>query len=129
MQLTYTRETSYGATEVGGKLADSVKRYGFGLLNQTDLKAKMNSKGVDFSNACLVFDICNPHYAKEVLESNLNISTALPCRISVYEEDGCTKVSTLLPTKVLNMFGTSGLEHIAEAVEKALISIIDEVTE
>ncbi len=128
MQITYTKETTIPVSEIGSRLEAAAKKQKFGVLNETDLRGKMQSKGVDFKPQCMIFDVCNPNYAKMVLDSNIDISTALPCRISVYEDNGLTKVSTLLPTKVLNMFGTDGLDTIAQSVEKALVAIIDEVT-
>jgi len=56
----------------------------------------------------------------------MDISTALPCRISVYEKDGETTLSTLLPTQVLGMFGAKELDAVAALVEHDLITIIDE---
>jgi uncharacterized protein (DUF302 family) len=75
----------------------------------------------------MVYEVCNPHRAKEVLESKLEISTVLPCRIAVYEESGKTKVSTMLPTQVLGLFGAEDLDSVAESVQSDLISMIDEV--
>jgi len=38
----------------------------------------------------VVYEVCNPDIAKKVLETKGAISTALPCRISVYSEGGVT---------------------------------------
>ena len=126
MDILYVKETSIPVDEMGARLEAAAKQHQFGVLNETDLRAKMQSKGVEFDPACKVFDVCNPHRAKVVLENKLEISTALPCRISVYEEDGKTKVATLLPTRVLGMFGAEGLDSVAHSVEIDLIAIIDE---
>ena len=126
MDIIYVKETSIPVDEMGARLEAAAKQHQFGVLNETDLRAKMQSKGVEFAPACKVFDVCNPHRAKVVLENKLEISTALPCRISVYEEDGKTKVATLLPTQVLGMFGAEGLDSIAQSVESDLMAIIDE---
>lgn len=128
MDILYVKETSIPVEEMGARLETAAKQHQFGVLHETDLREKMQSKGVEFAPACKVFDVCNPHRAKVVLESNLAISTALPCRISVYEEGGKTKVATLLPTRVLGMFGTEGLDSIATSVEMDIIAIIDEAT-
>ena len=126
MDILYVKETSIPVDEMGARLETAAKEHQFGVLHETDLREKMQSKGVEFAPACRVFDVCNPHRAKVVLESMLEISTALPCRISVYEEGGKTRVATLLPTKVLGMFGAEGLDSVAQSVESDLIAIIDE---
>jgi len=38
-----------------------------------------------------------------VLEANLEISTPLPCRIAVYEEDGVTKLATIKHSAMLEL--------------------------
>jgi uncharacterized protein (DUF302 family) len=128
MNMLYIKETSIPVDAMEEKLKAAAKNHQFGVLNVTDLREKMHSKGVEFSPACKVFDVCNPQRAKEVLESKLEISTALPCRISIYEEEGKTKIATMLPTQVLGLFGAEGLDAVAESVERDLIAMIDEAT-
>lgn len=126
MEILYTRETSDSVEEVGKRLETATPKHKFGVINIVDLRAKMHAKGVAFSPACLVYEVCNPHRAKDVLENMMAISTVLPCRISIYEEAGKTKVTTLLPTQALGMFAAAGLDAVAESVEKDLIAIIDD---
>jgi uncharacterized protein (DUF302 family) len=40
----------------------------------------MAKKGVEFAHECLIFEVCQPQQAKKVLEQNMSVSTALPCR-------------------------------------------------
>ena len=101
-------------------------RHKFGVLGVHDLKAKMTEKGVSFAPECRIFEVCNPHQAKRVLEANLAVSTALPCRISVYDEDGMTRLATIKPTAMIALYRTSGLEGVAEEVEQTLVRIMDE---
>ncbi len=85
----------------------------------------MNAKGVEFGPECRIVEVCNPKKAKAVLETDMSISNALPCRISIYEEGGKVKVSTLRPTAILGLFGQPGLEPVAEEVEETMIRMID----
>jgi uncharacterized protein (DUF302 family) len=107
------------------KLCDATNAENFGVLGIHDLKQKMESKGVSFSRECRIIEVCNPKQAKAVLEANMAISTALPCRIAVYEEGGVVKVSTLKPTAVLALYGSAELKSIAEDVEQTIVRIID----
>jgi len=52
-----------------------------------------------------VFELCNPQGAQQALTEIAAISVYLPCRLSVYEEDGVTTLSTI------------GFEDILNAVE------------
>jgi len=45
-------------------------------------------------------------------------STALPRRISVYEEGGVTKLATIKPTAMIALYGTPELRGVAEEVEQ-----------
>ena len=111
---------------VAKDLEDAVARHQFGVLGVHDLKAAMAKKGVDFGPDCRVFEICNPQQAKKVLEANLEISTALPCRISLYEEGGVRKLATIKPTSLINLYSTPGLRAVAEEVEATLEAIMAE---
>jgi len=104
----------------------AVTRHKFGVLGVHDLKATMAKKGVEFARECRIFEVCNPHQAKKVLEANLEISTALPRRISVYEEGGVTKLATIKPTAMIDLYATTGLKDVAREVEVTLETIMAE---
>src|SRR5574341_2257151 len=97
-------ESTKPLTRVIPDLEAAVARHKFGVLGVHDLRAKMAEKGVPFARECRIFEVCNPHQARKVLEANLEISTALPCRISVYEEGGKTKLATISPTALISLY-------------------------
>ena len=98
----------------------------FGVMQVHDLKETMWVKGVEFDHECLIFEVCQPEQAKKALDQNMSISTAMPCRISVYEEGGRTTLATLKPTALLAMFDTPQLNDVAMEVEATLIKIMTE---
>jgi len=51
-------------------------------------------------------------------------TTALPCRISVYEEFGITKLATIKPTALIALYATPDLKAVAEDVEATLERIM-----
>jgi uncharacterized protein (DUF302 family) len=111
---------------VAKDLEEAVTRHKFGVLGVHDLRAKMAEKGVPFDRECRIFEVCNPHQAKKVLDTNLEISTALPCRISVYQESGVTKLATIKPTALIDLYATPGLGGVAREVEATLEAIMAE---
>ena len=111
---------------VAKDLEEAVARHHFGVLGVHDLKAAMAKKGVDFGPECRIFEVCNPQQAKKVLEANLEISTALPCRISLYEEGGARKLATIKPTTLIDLYSTPGLKDVAREVEATLEAIMAE---
>jgi uncharacterized protein (DUF302 family) len=81
---------------------------------------------VEFTRECLIFEVCQPQQAKKVLNENMGISTALPRRISIYEENGKTILATLNPTMLLAMFNAPHLESVAQEVEATIVKIMKE---
>lgn len=122
--MLYVKEVWGSVDDIVGKIEQAAKDNDFGVLDIHDLKQKMSSKGVDFAPECRIIEICNPHKAKEVLENNMTISTALPCRISVYEEDDKVKIATIRPTYMLDLFDSPKLKSVAQSVEETIIKII-----
>jgi len=110
--------------ELAADLEKAVASHKFGVLGVHDLKAKMAEKGVVFARECRIYEVCNPHQAKKVLEANLEISTALPCRISLYEEGGRTKLATISPTAMIGLYQNPELKGVAEEVEATLVAIM-----
>ena len=110
--------------ELAADLEKAVVSHKFGILGVHDLKAKMAEKGVAFARECRIYEVCNPHQAKKVLEANLEISTALPCRISLYEEGGRTKLATISPTAMIGLYQNPELKGVAEEVEATLVAIM-----
>lgn len=98
----------------------------FGVMAVHDLKAKLKEKGVAFDRDCLIYEVCSPQQAKRVLEANPGVSTALPCRISIYREGGEVTLATMQPTAMIAMFNSPELEGVAEEVEASMIKIMQE---
>ncbi|MBI5017921.1 MAG: DUF302 domain-containing protein [Deltaproteobacteria bacterium] len=106
---------------------EAVKRNGFGVLHVYDLQEKLREKGVDLPHACRILEVCNPKQAAKVLAADMEVSLALPCRISVYDDGGQTKIGTIQPTALLSIFpGAAALQPVAEEVEQVLVKIIEE---
>ena len=120
------RRSSAPLETICARLPEVAQKHQFGVLGMHNLKAKMLSKGVAFDRECRVFEVCNPQQAKTVLSSAMEISTALPCRISVYEEGGDTVLASLRPTMLLSLFDAPGARAAAESVEAETIAIMDE---
>jgi uncharacterized protein (DUF302 family) len=123
--MLYVQEADGSIDDVLKKLEEAAAANKFGVLAVHNLKQKMNAKGVEFGPECRIVEVCNPKKAKTVLETDMSISNALPCRISIYEEGGKVKVSTLKPTAILGLFGRPELEPVAKEVEETMIRMID----
>ncbi len=124
--MLYKLPTDKTVTETAAALQTAVEANHFGVMQVHNLKETMTKKGVAFTRECLIFEVCQPQQAKKVLEQNMSVSTALPCRISIYEEDGKTILATLKPTTLLAMFDTPQLKPVAQEVEDTIVKIMNE---
>ena len=121
-----TRTTDRSLEDVCARLPEISAKHRFGVLGLHDLREKMEKKGVAFDRECRVFEVCSPQQAQAILSRSIEVSAALPCRISVYQEDGRTVLATIKPSALLGLFGSSGGGGIAAEVELSLVEIMDE---
>jgi uncharacterized protein (DUF302 family) len=126
METLYVVDSQKTIEQVSEALEKACQTHKFGVIAKHDLQAKMRSKGVDFPEACLVYEICNPHKASQVLSQDMRISTALPCRVSIYRQGEGSRLATIRPRVMLDMFGAEDLEPVAEEVERAIVAIMDD---
>ncbi len=122
LELTSTKSIS----EIDQALRESAAREKFGVIAVHDLKDTMRKKGVEFAGECFIYEVCNPQQAKKVLEANGAISTALPCRISVYRSGGQYKIATILPTALIGLFNSPELESVAREVEAVIRRMVQD---
>jgi uncharacterized protein (DUF302 family) len=93
----------------------------FGVMQVHNLQETIVKQGVAFDHEGLIFEVCQPQQAKKVLEENMSVSTALPCRISIYKEGGKTMLATLKPTVMLEMLHPPRLKGVAQEVEATIV--------
>lgn len=118
--------TDKTVSEAAAALQAAVQANHFGVMQVLNLQETMAKKGVEFARECLIFEVCQPQQAKKVLDDNMSVSTALPCRISIYAQGGKTILATLRPTALLGMFDTPQLEGVAREVEATIVKIMKE---
>jgi uncharacterized protein (DUF302 family) len=124
--MLITVSTNKPVSEVAIALHAAVEANHFGVMQVHNLKETMTKKGLEFERECLIFEVCQPQQAKRVLDQNISVSTALPCRISIYQEGGQTILATLKPTTLLAMFNSPQLEGVAQEVEHTIVKIMRE---
>ena len=124
--MLYEIVTKRTPQQAGQALEAAAQKHKFGVMAVHNLKETMAKKGVEFAKECLIYEVCNPLQAKKVLEANPSISTALPCRIAVFQEGDQTKLSTLKPTAMLALFGNRELDPVAQEVEQVILAMMNE---
>ncbi|MFC1978400.1 DUF302 domain-containing protein [Chloroflexota bacterium] len=123
----YKRELTAPYEEVVQKTVDELNKEGFGVLTEIDVKATLKKKlDVDYGKY-VILGACNPPFAYQSLQSEMDIGLLLPCNIIVYEQQDKTYVSAILPTVAMNMVQNEGLREIAEQVEQKLKKVVDSI--
>ena len=108
-------------------LEQAVRGHGFGVLHVHDLGNTLRSKGVQFSEECEVLEVCNPVQAGKVLATDMRLNMALPCRISVFTEQGTTKIGMIKPVQMLSVLSQDeGLQTTAREVEEKTVAMIEQ---
>lgn len=124
--MIFQKHSSRSSEELDTRLREAAARHKFGVLHVHDLKQTLHSKGIEIERECRVYDVCNPQAASQALNSEMAVSTVLPCRISVFSDArGCT-VATLNPTDLLQATGLQGVESLAKDVQREIQAIINE---
>ncbi|QDQ41999.1 DUF302 domain-containing protein [Methylacidiphilum kamchatkense] len=119
-------ESSKSIEALKEALEEKSKAKNFGVLTVHDISKTLETKGFPISYKCLILEICSPKFAKIVLEKNPEVSTALPCRIAIYEKKDKRIVASLSPRLLIEMFQAPQLYKIAEEVESILKEIMQE---
>lgn len=118
-------DTDKSFEQASDDLQVAVTANGFGVLAVLDLGESLRSKGINFSEDCRVFEVCNPKQAAKVLMSDMKLTMALPCRISVYTEAGQTRIGMIRPEgMLLNLSSEPDLMEVAGEVESSATAII-----
>lgn len=126
--MYYVVDTEKSFEQAAADLEKAVADNQFGVLHIHDLGNTMRNKGVEFTEECKVFEVCNPQYASKVLAIDMKINMALPCRISVFTEEGQVRIGAIKPAPLLGTLSAVSngeLKKYANEVEKAIITMID----
>jgi uncharacterized protein (DUF302 family) len=124
--MYYIAETEKSFDRACQDLEETVKNNNFGVLHIHDLGETLRSKGVEFTEKCKVFEVCNPVQASKVLSADMRLNMALPCRISVYTEGDKTSIGLIRPAQMLaSLSDDKALTEVAQEVESATIRMID----
>lgn len=116
--MYYVLATNKSFSQASIDLEFAVKRHGFGVLHVHDLAATLRSKNIPFTEECKVFEVCNPEQAAKVMAIDMRLNMALPCRISVFTEQGQTKIGLIKPAQMLSALSQDPeLTEIANEVE------------
>jgi len=94
-QMIETVTTSTPLEDVKIALEATAKEFSFGILGSYKFKNILEGKGFPIEKDITVYELCNPKGAQAVLSDIAAFSIFLPCKISVYEENGQSIITTI----------------------------------
>jgi uncharacterized protein (DUF302 family) len=123
----FTKELDIPFETVTGQVREALKKEGFGILTEIDVREKMKEKlGLDMKKY-IILGACNPPNAYKAILAEENIGLMLPCNVIVYEKGSKTVLSVIRPTVAMKMIDNVELQKIAEAVEGPLKKVFDAI--
>lgn len=126
--MFYVVETNKSFEELAKDLEAEVPNHKFGVLHIHNLGETLRSKGIDFKEQSKVFEVCNPMYANQIIEQDMTLNTVLPCRISIYTENGTTKIAILKPSEMFKtMTENTTVLELAKEIDQVMIKIVNTV--
>ena len=123
----FTKELDIPYEKVIERAREALKKEGFGVLTEIDVKEKMKEKlGIDMRRY-IILGACNPPNAYKAILAEENIGLMLPCNVIVYEKDSKTVLSVIRPSVAMRMIENMELQKLAETVEGLLKKVFDAV--
>ena len=128
MTYYFAKEIELNFEEAIVRVTEELKKEGFGVLTEIDVKATLKKKlDVDFRNY-RILGACNPPFAHQALLAEPHIGLMLPCNVVVQEgENGKTLVSAINPTASMQAVNNPSLGEVAEQVQSKLQKVIENV--
>jgi len=107
--------------EALARVPEALKAEGFGVLTEIDVQGTLKQKlGVDFRRY-KILGACNPPFAHQALQVDLEAGLAMPCNVVIYEDDGRRAVVLAVdPTKTMAAAGNPKLAALAGEVKEKL---------
>jgi uncharacterized protein (DUF302 family) len=107
------------------KVAEALKTEGFGVLTEIDVRDTLRKKlDVDFRRY-RILGACNPPFAHQALETDLEAGLSMPCNVIVYQGDaGETVVAAIDPTKTVAAAGDPELAKLAATLKQKLERVL-----
>lgn len=108
------------------RVIDALKRQGFGVLTDIDVRATLKSKlGEDF-RPYRILGACYPQLAYRALQLEDKIGTMLPCNVIVQEsQGGSVEVSAVDPVASMQAIDNPGLAEVAKEVQARLKRVVE----
>jgi uncharacterized protein (DUF302 family) len=111
--------------EAIAKVTDELKKEGFGILTEIDVKEALKKKlDVDFRRY-RILGACNPPFAYRALQAEDKIGTMLPCNVIVQElSEEEVEVAAIDPIASMKAVDNPELGEVSSEVQSMLKKVV-----
>jgi uncharacterized protein (DUF302 family) len=119
MMITIKESRYESVDETCEALVDSITQAGWSSPAVRNMNQSIHAHGATLERPVKIVELCHAHYAKDVLSTNPEVSTLMPCAWGVYEgNDGKIYISGMN----IKLMGTLFGGNIAEVMGKNVAS-------
>jgi len=127
MSYYFAKPTPYSFDEAITRVTEELKKEGFGILTEIDVRETLKKKlNVDFRRY-KIFGACNPPFAHQALQAEEYIGAMLPCNVIVQEKDNGVEIAAVDPVASMAGVKNDRLAPIAAQVRQKLETVIKNV--
>ena len=128
MLYHFSRTLNIPFDQAVARVIEALKREGFGILTDIDVKATLKSKLGEEFRPYRILGACNPQLAYRALQLDDKIGTMLPCNVIVQERaGGGVEVSAVDPVASMQAIENPGLAEVAKEVQAKLKRMVIEL--
>lgn len=128
----YRRESPHAFDEAVATVEGAIRSNGFRVRVVHDIQATLAAKGFSVKPIRIYEVECDEGTLGAIAEESgltsgdARLSKLFPCRVNVFVEHRIVVVTALRPTLLCKVFPEEGLEASAGALERRLLSLVDD---
>lgn len=124
--INFQREITGELEETIGRLTDSLKEIGFGILTRIDFHSKLKEKLNKEIRPTVILGACNPALAFEAFQTNTNVTSLIPCNVVVRDVGkGKLSIEMAKPSFMMEAIGEKALAEMAKGADSQLKQVLD----
>lgn len=125
--MFYIAESDKSFYEATVDLEAVLPRLGLAILHVHDLGSIFRGKGIEFDDDCKIYEICSYRQMEKMLALDMRLGAVLPWRISVFTDNGATRIGLLRPAQLLAPLSANAeLSRLVGELEEKAIQAVDE---
>lgn len=126
MSYSFNKIVSKNFDEAVAYVTEELKKEGFGVLTEIDVKATMKKKIDKDIKPYRILGACSPNHAFQALNAEPLIGLMLPCNVVVRETDnGKIEISAIDPIESMCAVKNEKLAEVAKVVREKLKKVIE----